>query len=238
MQAIKCEICGSSDIVKQGGLFVCQYCGTKYSAEEVRKLLGTVRIDKSEDTENYLTLARRALNSSNYDKAEEYFELILRNDPNNLEAIFYQPFCNAMKTPLGSLQYGAGTFKQSLSSVFNTLGTYDQNDSLIISFTDLVFSNTLFYCSCISDAALNAFRANYKDPDSIDYCNALSNGLFEISNIYYGLEQVLKQRYPQNYSMLQRVQEEELSFYRDLGKYFMKAIPLMKEKNRLKSELK
>ncbi|MDO4387309.1 MAG: TFIIB-type zinc finger domain-containing protein [Clostridia bacterium] len=37
MQPIICEICGSNDIVKQDGVFVCQHCGTKYSADEVRK---------------------------------------------------------------------------------------------------------------------------------------------------------------------------------------------------------
>ena len=85
MRAIKCEICGGTDIIKQDGLFVCQYCGAKYSPEEVRKLAGTVRIDRTGETENCMTLARRFLHENNYPKAEEYFELVLRNDPNNLE---------------------------------------------------------------------------------------------------------------------------------------------------------
>ena len=28
MQAIKCELCGSNDIMKQEGFFQCQNCGT------------------------------------------------------------------------------------------------------------------------------------------------------------------------------------------------------------------
>lgn len=44
MKVLACEICGSNDLVKQEGLFVCQYCGAKYSLEEARKMMveGTV----------------------------------------------------------------------------------------------------------------------------------------------------------------------------------------------------
>lgn len=27
MKALICEMCGSKDIVKKGGLFICQFCG-------------------------------------------------------------------------------------------------------------------------------------------------------------------------------------------------------------------
>lgn len=35
-----CELCGSSDFLKDEGMFVCQGCGTKYTLEEARKLMG------------------------------------------------------------------------------------------------------------------------------------------------------------------------------------------------------
>jgi DNA-directed RNA polymerase subunit RPC12/RpoP len=34
MKQIVCEACGSKDLVKQDGIFVCQHCNTKYLAEE------------------------------------------------------------------------------------------------------------------------------------------------------------------------------------------------------------
>ena len=34
-----CELCGSSDFVKANGMFVCQGCGTKYTAEEAKALM-------------------------------------------------------------------------------------------------------------------------------------------------------------------------------------------------------
>ena len=34
MKQLTCEMCGSTDLIKQEGVFVCQTCGTKYSVEE------------------------------------------------------------------------------------------------------------------------------------------------------------------------------------------------------------
>lgn len=34
---LKCEICGSTDFVKNDGMFVCQKCQMKYTAEEAKK---------------------------------------------------------------------------------------------------------------------------------------------------------------------------------------------------------
>ena len=39
MKQFVCEMCGSSDLLKQDGLFVCQSCGTKYTTEDAKKLL-------------------------------------------------------------------------------------------------------------------------------------------------------------------------------------------------------
>ena len=36
MKAIQCELCGSNDLVKQNGVYVCQYCGTQYTIEEAK----------------------------------------------------------------------------------------------------------------------------------------------------------------------------------------------------------
>lgn len=35
---LKCEVCGSSDIIKRDGVFLCQVCTTKYDLSEVRSL--------------------------------------------------------------------------------------------------------------------------------------------------------------------------------------------------------
>ena len=68
MKQLVCEMCGSTDIVKQDGLFVCESCGVKYSLEEARKMMagetvaveGTVKIDTSSELDNLYEIARRA----------------------------------------------------------------------------------------------------------------------------------------------------------------------------------
>ena len=46
MKSMVCEMCGSNDIVKKDGLYVCQFCGTKYSVEDAKKMMidGTVNV--------------------------------------------------------------------------------------------------------------------------------------------------------------------------------------------------
>ena len=62
MKQLTCEMCGSTELIKQEGFFVCQTCGTKYSIEEAKKLMveGTVKVDNSDRIKNYLELARTA----------------------------------------------------------------------------------------------------------------------------------------------------------------------------------
>lgn len=95
MKAMVCEMCGGKDLVKQDGIFVCQNCGTKYSVEEARKLLGTIKIDKTDDMEKSLVLARRAREENNSENAEKYYGMVLQEDPNNWEAAFFQGYYHA-----------------------------------------------------------------------------------------------------------------------------------------------
>ena len=49
MKRLTCEMCGSTDLIKQDGVFVCQTCGCKYSIEEAKKMMveGTVDVSGS-----------------------------------------------------------------------------------------------------------------------------------------------------------------------------------------------
>jgi len=105
MQALVCEMCGNNDIVKEDGLYVCRYCGTKYSVEEARKLLievkvdlsgSKVKVDESEKLDNLFVLARRAFETKDYDNAAKYYEMILFNDAYSWEAAFYFAYSRAV----------------------------------------------------------------------------------------------------------------------------------------------
>ena len=79
-------MCGSNDIVKQDGLFVCQYCGCKYTVEEAKKMMDdavSVKIDTSETIGNYAALAQNAFDSGNYIDAEKYCNKYMEADLNS-----------------------------------------------------------------------------------------------------------------------------------------------------------
>ena len=98
MKQLMCEMCGSTDLVKQDGLFVCQHCGCKYSVEEAKKMMvegtvevtGTVRVDdsaaKKEQIKNYLEMAKVALDGEDIEGVVSYCDRILEIDRDNYEA--------------------------------------------------------------------------------------------------------------------------------------------------------
>ena len=95
MKQLTCEMCGSNDLVKQEGVFVCQSCGCKYSVEEAKKMMvegtvevtGTVKVDSSASIENFLKMATTAHEIGNYDEAKEYYSKVLEMQPTNCEAL-------------------------------------------------------------------------------------------------------------------------------------------------------
>ena len=94
MKQLTCELCGSIDLVKNEGVFICQNCGTKYSVEEAKKMMiegtvevqGTVRIDDSSKTENYYSMAINAYDAGNKQEAENYCNKIIEIKPNDYQA--------------------------------------------------------------------------------------------------------------------------------------------------------
>lgn len=95
MNAIVCELCGSNDIVKQDGVYVCQHCGTKYTPEEAKKLMvegtvdvtgSTVKIDSSERVKSLLSRASDFEKINDYSAADELYMEALHLEPDCKEA--------------------------------------------------------------------------------------------------------------------------------------------------------
>ena len=165
MAALICELCGSNDIVKQDGLFVCQHCGTKYSLEEAKKLLGTVKIDKSEELSNALELARRAKSENNSKDAVKYYSQILAAEPNNWEAYFYTRYYSARDTTIGNIGNSATTLANSIENTLKLVkelpeSGYEQEMACLDIFTGIQ-NLSGFYVSNLS-----AQKSNYSDQEA------------------------------------------------------------------------
>lgn len=98
MKSMVCEMCGSNDVMKQDGYYVCQHCGTRYTVEEARKLIveGTVKIDNTDFVKKYLDNAHRAMKKHDWAEAEKYYNLVESNEPDNWEAVFYSAYAKVM----------------------------------------------------------------------------------------------------------------------------------------------
>lgn len=126
--AIKCELCGGTEFVKNGGMFVCKKCNTEYSPEEAKKMMGDFEIDsasdnnnKSEELENLYELARRAKNDGNDENALKFYEQILINEPSSWEPNFYTTYFQVIKCKIGEIGTAAVKLKNSEKSVLELL---------------------------------------------------------------------------------------------------------------------
>ena len=90
MTKIQCELCGSTDIMKEEGFFVCQHCGCKYSLEEARKMMiegkvdvsgSTVKVDTSNELKGRFMLALDEYNDNRLRSADNAIEEIIKIDP-------------------------------------------------------------------------------------------------------------------------------------------------------------
>lgn len=100
MKQMTCEMCGSTELLKQDGVFVCQSCGCRYSVEEARKLLvevdgvvnvqGTVQVDRSSEINNRIQNAIAEYRANHQDRAIALFNDVLNIDFENVTAIIYK----------------------------------------------------------------------------------------------------------------------------------------------------
>lgn len=112
MKQLTCEMCGSTDLLKQEGVFVCQTCGTKYSVEEAKKMMiegtvnvsGTVKVDNTDKIENYLEMARSAYEAGNKREAEAYCNRIIEIEPQNYEAWMLKGQSAGWQSSLGNIR--------------------------------------------------------------------------------------------------------------------------------------
>ena len=130
MKQLTCEMCGSTDLMKQDGVFVCQSCGMKYSVEEAKKMIvegtvevaGTVKVDSSDDLNNLYQLARRAKDANDFDSAQKYYEQIVIKDPSNWEASFYSVYFSALdNNEVGNIVLVLSVLSENLVTVFNLI---------------------------------------------------------------------------------------------------------------------
>ncbi len=134
MKKLTCEMCGSNDLIKQDGVFVCQYCGTKYTVEEAKKMMidgtvdvqGTVKVDVSDKVNNLYIVARRAKDAGDSESAAKYYEMITFENPRDWECLFYYNYFMACQTNLCDMENSITRLSNSLDDVFELIYESDK----------------------------------------------------------------------------------------------------------------
>lgn len=179
MKALTCEMCGSTNLIKEDGVFVCQSCSTKYSVEEARKMMieGTVsvKIDTSDELTKLYEIARRAKDADNHENAAKYYDQILVKDPNSWEAAFYVTYCQAMQCKIAGIYSAASQLlnceEQILSLIKNNI---DDHNERLEAITEVY--------SRLSSATALLYQASTNHFNSIDYQIRDSFGQEHVSN--------------------------------------------------------
>lgn len=128
MKAIVCEMCGSNDVIKQGGMYVCQNCGTKYDPEDAKKLMVEVTIDNSAKLDNLYKIARRAYQDGNYQDAANYYQQIAIENADDWEANFYKVLSRARCCAIKDAKQELVTVSNCLDSTVRLINNSNISD--------------------------------------------------------------------------------------------------------------
>lgn len=167
MKQLTCELCGSTDLVKQDGFFVCHSCGTKYSVEEAKKLMiegivdvsgSTVKVDTSSELKNLYDIARRAKNNNNYDNAARYYDMILLKDPSSWEANFYMVYYKSLQCKIAEIPSAAIDVRNCLGTVLTLIRDNISNVEDQVNTVKEISEKSISIATLLTNAATNHYN--------------------------------------------------------------------------------
>jgi len=203
MKKINCELCGSNQLIKQEGVYVCQHCGTKYSAEEAKKMMvdgvveitGSVKLDSSDKLTNLYQIARRAKNDNNAESAAKYYDMILIEDPTSWEATFYVVYFKALACKIANIQSASISVNNCIDTVLglikeNVSGEAEQEKAIneisirVIDISNMLYNGASNHYNKIDIQIQNKYNQEY-----INNAFASFNTVYYLGNlleIYFG----------------------------------------------------
>lgn len=208
MKALTCEMCGSTNLIKEGGVFVCQSCGTKYSVEEAKKMMvegtvdvkGTVKVDTSDELKNLYEIARRAKDSGNSENATRYYDMILVKDPSSWEANFYVVYYKAMSCRIADIASAGYSVINCLPSVIELVDKTIPEDE-----REKILKQIQLKCSSLAHMLSDAALSHFSGLDSSIKYNHMGDFGQNINSATYivlTFGNILEERYNGKYGVL------------------------------------
>ena len=198
MKALTCEMCGSTNLIKQDGVYVCQSCGTKYSVEEAKKMMvegivdvtgSTIKVDTSDELKNLYELAKRAKETNNAENAAKYYGMILVKDPSNWEATFYTTFFEAWGCKIGEIGLAAEKVSNNYQATIDLLTSANLSEEESQNSIEELSTNILSLSNMMHSAAINNFKnidgqvRSQFSPEYMNHAFCASNLVFKWADI-------------------------------------------------------
>ena len=220
MKKLTCEMCGSNDLIKQDGVFVCQYCGTKYTVEEAKKMMidgtvdvqGTVKVDVSDKVKNLYEIARRAKDSGNSESAAKYYEMITFENPRDWECLFYYNYFKARQTNLLNMDNSITRLSNSLDGVFDLIDESDKTSDEKWS----IAKEVIIYIDSLCESFIKWAKSHYREfPDVRDSKSELDDRANAIALLQKHMARLLEKHFPDNSA------QEQASYLKSYVKNFL-----------------
>lgn len=186
--AFECKSCGG-EIKKDGNAFVCQKCGEVFKNEHViehgnsviKSKTPKINMDfseeKTERLNNLYTIARRSKENDDSKQAEKYYDMILVENPNSWEAVFYATYFSVAQCKIGEIGAAADKLTNCLNSVFDLIDTYADSSEESTAITE-VYTKTKSFAELLYYNAKNHY-SQFKDTS-----NSISEFLTRCNLIY------------------------------------------------------
>ena len=168
MSKLKCEICGQTDLIKDGGEYHCRCCGMRYSKEEVQKMLS-----KETGTNDALSIekAYAYLDAGDFIEASKCASELLTNDKTNADAWLVRLLAEYVCRSADDLK--EASLPLDISENWNGIMEYGRTEMK----TALKASNTLIRGRIASAAAVISMGKEAADPDEYDRAASFLKGL-------------------------------------------------------------
>ncbi len=185
-------MCGSTELLKQDGVFVCQQCGTKYSVEEAKRMMGAEDVvatpvqTSNNELDNLYQLARRAKNDNNDENAAKYYDMILIKDPTSWEANFFSVYYKAMTCKIGEISSAAGKVKNCIGTTFELIDKYVEEDDDKAAAILEVKQKSFTISEILSNAAENHYNgisASIKQNYTMEYAGNIIAAEFIVTEL-------------------------------------------------------
>ena len=168
MPALVCDMCAGKLVVMPDGSVECESCGLKYDKktiqDKVQQINATVKLDHTDEIENYIELANSAMISSNYDEALLYANKALEVNSDIPQAWYIKAQLSCMDSVehyANSLTLFDNAYKYALDDDKETL--LDNIQTLLTKYAFLYLDNSASVVKgSYTDKSLALFKNAYQ----------------------------------------------------------------------------